>query len=204
MHAPLMTRLAMLTMLLLGVEPGLAQEVPEKPAPEKPAPEPPAPEQPAPAKVELAIIVNAKNPTKDLSSVHLRLVCKLETQFWSNNERVQLGLRPGDTPEMKILCEHVYGMTQDELSKYWTGRLFRGQIPAEPAILRSSDAAIRFVKRSAGALSVIPATEIAKVPKEVRVLTIDGKLPGQPGYALEGVVQPPPEPRNAMPVPDGS
>ena len=164
--------------------------------------EPPAKQPPAPP--ELAVIVNLTNPTTGLTLAELRAHCKLEVQFW-DGERAQLFLPRYDTPEMKILLQRVYGMTPSELRKYWIGRVFRGEIPAEPTVVPTTDAAVKRVRDRAGAFSVVMAKD---VPEGVRVLTIDGKRPGEAGYALQAAAgpapAPAPEPKAGAGTPDNT
>jgi hypothetical protein len=61
--------------------------------------------------------------------------------------------------------------------------MFSGDIPAKPAYVPSSKKAAQKIRTSPGAVSVV---RVADIPKGVRVLTINGKKPGQPGYPLLG------------------
>lgn len=178
---------ALLLALSIAVD-GLSQEPPAK--------------QP-PAAQELAVIVNQTNPTTGLTLAQLRAHCKLEVQFWDGGERAQLFLPRYDSPEMKILLDRAYGMTPRELRKYWVGRVFRGEIPAEPTVVPTTDAAVKRVRDRAGAFSVVMAKD---VPEGVRVLTIDGKRPGDPDYPLKAAdaPAPAPEPKAGTAAADGS
>lgn len=170
------TNLATLRVIALAVLAGL---VPAQPPADKP-PQPAPPKQVS-ATPELAVIVNTANPTTGLTFAELRAHCKLEVQFWGNNQRTQLFLRPSDSTEMKILLDRVYGMTPGELHKYWVGRVFRGEIPSRPTAAPTAAAALARVRANEGAFSVVLASEVGE---GVRVLAIDGKLPGDAGYAL--------------------
>ena len=131
----------------------------------------------------LAVIVNPKNPTTNLTWHQLRSYLKLEQQFWPNKQRSTLFLRPSSSPEMQILLAKVYRMSANELRKYWVGKVFRGEIPAKPAVVPNAAAAGTRVHKVPGALTVVLADQ---TPEGVRVLTIDGKKPGDPGYPLVG------------------
>jgi flagellar basal body-associated protein FliL len=144
----------------------------------------PAPAAKAP---ELAVIVNLKNLTPNLTLPELRTYCKLEMQYWSDNQRVRLYLRSYRSPEMKILLATVYRMEAGPLRKYWHGRENRGEITKRPTIVASATAAIARVRAGKGAFAFVLAKD---VPKGVRVLAVDGKLPGEEGYALKGEAAP--------------
>jgi len=138
-----------------------------------------APAQAAPR--ALAVIVNPKNPITNLTFNELRGYLRLDQQFWSSKERLELFLRPDDSPAMQILLDRVYRMTAEELDKHWVGKIFRGEIRAKPKVAPNARAALSRVLKVPGALSVVLAGESTE---GARVLTIDGKSPGDPGYPL--------------------
>ena len=133
---------------------------------------------------DLAVIVHPKNPATNLDLDALRTYFKLERQFWPDKKRVKLFLRPSRSLEMQILEDVVYRMSSSELRKYWIGKVFRGEIPAKPAIVPTASAAGARVRDVPEAFTVVLANE---VPEGVRVLTIDGKKPGDAGYPLRQV-----------------
>jgi len=129
----------------------------------------------------LAVIVNPRNPTTNVSFNELRSYLKLERGFWPDKTRCELLLRPSNSLEMEILFAKVYRMSSDELRKYWVGKVFRGEISAKPSVVPTVASACSRVQKILGALTVMLADE---VPEGVRVLTIDGKKPGDEGYPL--------------------
>ena len=135
------------------------------------------------ADVELAVIVNEKNPVKKISYSELRSYLKMRRQFWPNRKRCDLYLPKRDSVTYKILLKKVYKTSDKKLQKYWVRLLFAGDIPAKPSVVTSPKAAGTQVKKNEGGLSIVPAKQ---VPKGVRVLPIDGKKPGDKGYALVG------------------
>ena len=82
---------------------------------------------------------------------------------------------------MGVLLAKVYETTAPGLRKFWIGKAFRGEIPAAPSVVPTSEAAGTRVNGEAGAFSVVRADQ---VPEGVRVVTIDGKRPGEAGYPL--------------------
>lgn len=133
------------------------------------------------ASVALAVIVNPKNPTTNLTSAQLGSYLRLEQQFWSNKQRCKLFLRPSSSVEMAILLKHVYKMSSSELRRYWVGKVFRGEISAKPSVIPTAAAAGARVRKVVGAITVVRSSE---VPAGVRVLSVDGKKPGESGYPL--------------------
>lgn len=132
-------------------------------------------------RVAVAIIVNAGNRAADPSSEDLRTMFTLEQQFWPDGHRIALFLPPPGSTVKQVLLERLYAMSDFDLRKYWVGKLFRGAIPSIPSTLPNIDAVIAAVRESEGGMAAILAAE---VPPTVRVLRIDGKGPGDPGYPL--------------------
>ncbi len=145
---------------------------------------PAAPKQEA---LGLAVIVHPKNPVKKLSFSELRAFLKVKQQFWPNRQRCRVFLPPTRSAAYGILLKRVYKMSHKKLQKYWVRQLFSGQIPSKPDFVSSSTAAGSQVRKALGALSIVPAN---RVPKGVKVLLIDGKRPGDKGYALVGTIKP--------------
>jgi hypothetical protein len=74
----------------------------------------------------------------------------------------------------------VLDMSPEQVARYWIDRKIRGQSAAPKAV---DPAAVvqRVVARLPGAIGYVRAHEVTA---EVRVVRIDGKKPGDPGYAI--------------------
>ncbi len=134
-----------------------------------------------PKPISYAVIVHKKNPVKGISFSELRAFMKLDRQFWPNKKRCEVFLPGRKTGAYKLVLERIYKMKHKKLQKYWVRKLYAGDIPAKPSYVPSAQAASAQVKRSLGGLSVVRSD---RVTKDVRVLTIDGKKPGDAKYAL--------------------
>ncbi|MGH7149510.1 MAG: hypothetical protein ACREIU_02370 [Planctomycetota bacterium] len=137
--------------------------------------------KPAAAPEPLAVFVHPGNSLKDLSLADLRAIFTLEKQFWPERRRIVLVLPRDESPEQALLLEKVYRMPSADLRKYWTGKLFAGEIPAVPSTARTAARAAAFVRATEGAISVAFANE---VPQGLPILSIDGKKPGESNYPL--------------------
>ena len=145
--------------------------------------------KPKPKDVPIAVIVNEQNPVKNISFSDLRGLLRMETQFWPHKKRCILFLPRSGSAEHNVLLDKIYKMTHKKLQRYWVRRLFSGEIPAKPTYVPNAKAAGSRVRKSVGGLSVV---KLSEVPKGVRVLSIDGKKPGDAGYPL--VFKPKPKP----------
>lgn len=129
----------------------------------------------------VAVIVNSANTCPDPTPEELRAILTLKRQFWSDGKRIVLILPPAGSPARNLLLDRVYHLSDAELRKSWANRLFAGEIVAVPTSLRNVDALVAAVRRSPGAVSVVPASAVST---GVRVLAVGGKHPTDPGYPL--------------------
>jgi hypothetical protein len=72
-------------------------------------------------------------------------------------------------------------MSEAEFKQYWISKLFRDEATNGPRIVYSNEMADELVAAIPGSIAFVDATE---VPKTLKVLRIDGKLPGEKGYPL--------------------
>jgi len=147
----------------------------------KPVPVVGAPAKADPNSTAVAVIVNEANPLHGMSFADLRRYAKMTKQLWSDRQRVDLFLPNTRSPAYRTLLTRVFKTSHKKLQKTWVRKLFSGDIPAKPSTLSSSAAAGNLVRKRPGALAFVSASAI---PKGVRVLKIDGKLPGEAGYPL--------------------
>ena len=109
-------------------------------------------------------------------------VFKQERRFWDHGGRIYLVLHQADSPEMAAVLQKVYGMTRDEdLQTLWVSMAFREELASFPQVFGSNEAVKRFVSRVTNAVGFIDAS-VAN--GSVKILRIDGKLPGESGYLL--------------------
>ena len=78
--------------------------------------------------------------------------------------------------------EHVGNATKDRRDKVMIATKFRAEVPAGPQVVYSAQMARELVTVIPGAITFMPASEVASTS---RVLRIEGKLPGEAGYPLQ-------------------
>jgi len=76
--------------------------------------------------------------------------------------------------------QSVLGMSADEVGRYWVDRKIRGQ-SGPPKAVDSPEVVIRVVTKVEGAVGYVRP---GATSQSVKVLRIDGKLPGEPGYRV--------------------
>jgi len=130
----------------------------------------------------VVVIVNVENPVDQLSLAELQRIVLGERRSWSTKIPVVLMMRNEESRERTLVLQKVCHMTDAEYHQHWTGKIFRGEVTAEPVALPSVGTALNFVSSIKGAVSFVDA---AGVRVGVKVLRIDGHLPGEHGYPLQ-------------------
>jgi ABC-type phosphate transport system substrate-binding protein len=130
---------------------------------------------------EIAVIVNNENPLDEISSGDLVKIFKQEKQQWNDGRQVYLIMQEAGSREKEVMLKKVFKMSHEELKKFWMAQMFRGKISSFPKTLSSNAAVKRFVNQVVVAIGFIDASI---VDQSVKVLSIDGKLPGEKGYLL--------------------
>lgn len=130
---------------------------------------------------EIAIVVRPDTPVGDLSLAELRRVLMGDRQFWSSNLRVTLLVRAPGAIEREVVLRVVYRMSEAQFRQYWIAKVFRAEAAAPPRIVYSSEMALEYAAAIPGAIASVEASQ---VPRNLKVLKINGLLPGEKGYPL--------------------
>ena len=130
---------------------------------------------------EIAVIVHPGVPEENLDMKQVRRLLMGERQFWTSGLRVTLLVRAPVAHERAVLLKKVYKMSEAQFRQFWIGKVFRAETSAGPKIVYSNQMAAQLVQAIPGSLTFVDASA---VPPGARVLKIDGKLPGDPGYPL--------------------
>ena len=128
----------------------------------------------------VTVIVNQDNAVDNLSLAELRDILSGQRGYWSPGHPVSLIVMPAPgTPERRIALSVVLGMTEASYKKHWVGRVFRAESASEPTTADSPEAAAQAVARTRGAIGLV-----AQAGPNVRVVRINGALPGDAAYPL--------------------
>ena len=130
---------------------------------------------------EVAIIVNPNNPVDGLSFRELRALFELQQQFWKDGKRVSLVTQKAGPPEKQLVLSKVYRRSEDSLNRYWMNRMFNAEIYTIPKPRASNNAVKQVISRLPNGIGFI---SMSAVDSSVKVLRIDGRLPGEAGYEL--------------------
>lgn len=143
---------------------------------------------PRPAWEGLAIVVHPRNPIANLTLAQLHSIFLGERKWWTHRRRVLISTMRRGTPEHETVLRVLYRMDDHELEKYFLYQAFKGEASRSPAILRTPADVRKFVGTTPGAVGYLRASD---VDDSVKVVRVNGLLPGDDGYPLRLRARPP-------------
>jgi len=132
---------------------------------------------------DLALISNKSNSVGAITLADLVKVCKAQTNRWPDGKPVTFVMRSPSVPEMKVMLEKIYGMSESEVSGLIvTSNHGRTNHPAI-VVATSDEDLVNKVASIPGAIGVV---DVYSINSSVAVVKVGGKLPLEPGYLLHG------------------
>jgi ABC-type phosphate transport system substrate-binding protein len=131
---------------------------------------------------DIAVIVNPNSSVTNVSLADLRKIFSGEKRSWPGGTRIKIIVRPPGSRE-RIVLLRLMGISESEYKQYWTAQVFRGDTDAEPVSLPSFGMVKEAAKTFPGAIGLTDARDI-KPGMDLKILKVDGYLPGDPGYPL--------------------
>ncbi len=130
---------------------------------------------------DLAIVVHPSTPIAELSFAELRQVFLGERQYWNANVPVVLLIRAPTSTERDAVLNVIYQMREPQFKQYWIAKIFRAEMTSTPKVVYSNESANQLVSSIPGTIAFMSAGD---VKPGIKVLKVDGHLPGEPGYRL--------------------
>ncbi len=130
---------------------------------------------------DLAIIVHRSNPVEDLPLQRLRRIFLFETQTWPHGRKITVVMREKGQPERASAIRLICDISEADFDRHVLFQTFKGDTQYGPRSIRTTQAMLRFVFNAQGAVGHVLASE---VDPSVKVVRIDGLLPGDPKYPL--------------------
>lgn len=131
--------------------------------------------------IGLAIVVHTASAVEDVSLAELRNIFLADQQFWPDRSRITLLVRAPQSAERDYVLDRIYQMNEAQFRQYWIAKMFRAEVPRGPKIVFSTDMTLDLVVAIPGSISFMRADQVTDA---VKVLKVDGKLPGEEGYPL--------------------
>ena len=129
---------------------------------------------------DIAVVVSADNPATNVSTGELRKMFGGAKRSWPGGQRIKLVTRSPGCIERLVLLR-LLAMSESEYKQYWTAQVFRGEADAEPLTVPSVGMQKEALKVFPGAISLVIDRD---VKPGMKVIKVDGLLPGAAGYPL--------------------
>ncbi|HXY01943.1 MAG TPA: hypothetical protein VEI49_00115 [Terriglobales bacterium] len=120
----------------------------------------------------MAVVVNKDNGTREISSVHLARLFRLESRKWEDGKDVVIVLHKNSAGEA-ITLERLNKVSGDELKSFIASHKDR------ITVVDSDEDVLHIVESTPGAMGLV---EVHSIDDQVNVLKVDGKLPLEAGY----------------------
>jgi hypothetical protein len=134
----------------------------------------------AQAATSLAIVVAKASPIRELTQFELKKLYLGSLITDSSGERIIPFNQNPNAPDRVLFEDRVLGMTPEEVARYWIERKIRGQGGA-PKAVSPADLLQKVVSRLEHSVAYVRADQVLP---DVRVISIDGRVPGDGSYGL--------------------
>jgi len=130
---------------------------------------------------DLAIIVGKNNALDTVTTAEILKIFRAEKRKGADGVKFVIVMREPGAAERALILSKLYGMEEDDYTKYFLQATFVGMVQSAPRELPSAAAMRQFVAATPGAIGYLRAGEL---DDSVRALKIDGKAVGDPDYKL--------------------
>ena len=132
-----------------------------------------------PSQQTLIVVVSKRCPINEISLAQLKQLFRSERREVASHRLIPLNRPPGSATRIKF-DKLVLGMNPEQVGRFWIDRKMRGQTKP-PRSVSSLRLVIKVVTQLPNAISYIRHNQLTP---DLRMLRVDGKLPGDQGYAL--------------------
>ncbi len=130
---------------------------------------------------DIAVVVNPATPVDELTMADVRRVFLGERQYWKSDLPVILLVRAPVARERDVVLKTIYQMTESQFKQYWVAKIFRSEAVSAPKIVYSSDMTNQLVSVIPGSIAFMEARAVAP---GLKIVKVDGRMPGEQGYPL--------------------
>ena len=132
----------------------------------------------------MAVIVNKSNGTESLSPGQLRKLLIGDVRVWPDHKPVALISREASSNVAQCAVTTIVRLSPAEFRRYVMNAEFRGDDPLAIQNADSDAQAGKLVSAAGGGLAIVDSSSLPSLGTSVKVLKINGKSPGEPGYPL--------------------
>lgn len=120
--------------------------------------------------VGLSVVANTQGVPDELTSEEMKKIFLGQKQSWGNNQLIKIAMLKPDTDLGEVVSNKLYGMTPNELKKYWLAMAFQGR--AKTPIFFDTTAEVKeYISATHGSIGII---EYASEEK-LKFVPIDNK-----------------------------
>jgi ABC-type phosphate transport system substrate-binding protein len=130
---------------------------------------------------DVAVIVNKGNALTALTMVQLRKIVLGQEAKWPTGGRIVVWMTTPGQRERSGVLKIVAGMSETDFTLHFMHSSFNGEAGDLPKTAASGPLVRQSVGGTVNAVGFIWASQ---VDDSVKVITIEGSRPGQPGYKL--------------------
>lgn len=136
------------------------------------------------ALANIAVVVNKSNPVSDVSYNDLKHILEAKKQQWDNGEKITLVFKPITSNETQFLINKMYKIRSENFYQYWMLKSYNNEISEYPKVTENLGGVIALVSKIPGAVGFIGMDEISQCAVKVKIIRVNGKMPGEDGYPL--------------------
>lgn len=130
---------------------------------------------------DLAVVVNSDIRATDISLTDLRRIYRGERQYWTAKEPIVLLVQAAPSRERQVVLKVICRMTEVEYRQYWIARIFRAEVATAPKQVSSNAVVNELLTELPGTIAIVDSREVRP---GLKILKVDGMLPGETGYPL--------------------
>src|SRR6476659_2729473 len=119
----------------------------------------------------LTVISNQNGSPSSMKFSELRSVFMGEQQRWRSGTKITIALMKTNTPAGKNTSQKIYGMSSDELNKFWLALVFQGKAQA-PNFFNSAAELENFVAQNPGAIGIVDQLD---ANDGIKTVLVEGK-----------------------------
>ena len=137
------------------------------------------PSLPVNAGAQIAVVVNLRNPVKDLSLEELRRLYLGRTTTFRQDQPVVL---LEQAKVSRAFYQAALGMNEARVRRHWIGIVFSGEAAKPPRSITIASELKQALRERPGAIAFI---DVADLDRSMKVVTINGLRPADAHYPLQ-------------------
>jgi hypothetical protein len=139
----------------------------------------------APASGVLAVVVHRSSSVDNLSTATLRKMLQGDLRAWPDSKRVAVVEQPETSATQQKALLLLLKTTPAAYTRQLLKTQFQGKELPTIIIVNSDLTAVKFVWNVPGTIAIVDGSAAMRAASLIKLLRIDGKLPGEAGYSLK-------------------